>query len=185
MISNLETPLDQAAKRLLILDRDGTIIENIPYLKDKKLIKFKSHVFEGLIEAQKNNIELVVATNQSGVGRKIVTIDEVNKINEEISRLLLIEGIKLNQYIFCPHLPDFGCKCRKPNNGMIEEIIKIKKIERNCVSLIGDMLTDVQAASKSGIKSYLVSEESNSDISLPKYAHLVKNLNEAIELIVS
>jgi histidinol phosphatase-like enzyme len=68
---------------------------------------------------------------------------------------------------------------------MIEEIIKIKKIERNCVSLIGDMLTDVQAASKSGIKSYLVSEESNSDISLPKDAHLAKNFNEAIELIGS
>jgi hypothetical protein len=47
------------------------------------------------------------------------------------------------------------------------------------------MLTDVQAASKSGIKSYLVSEESNSDISLPKDAHLAKNFNEAIELIGS
>jgi|688.fasta_scaffold739678_1 D-glycero-D-manno-heptose 1,7-bisphosphate phosphatase len=183
MISNLDAPLNQAPTKLLILDRDGTIIENVPYLKDKKLIKFKPHVFEGLLKAQEKGWEFIVATNQSGIGRKLVTIDEVNEVNQEISRILFDKGIKLRQFIFCPHLPNFGCECRKPKNGMIEEIIRIKQIKRNNIYLFGDMLTDVEAASKSGIKSFLLSENSSPAILLPNQAMLVKNFKEAIEQI--
>jgi D-glycero-D-manno-heptose 1,7-bisphosphate phosphatase len=183
MISNLEIPLNQSTRKILILDRDGTLIENIPYLKDKKLIKFKSQVYEGLLKAQENNFEFIVATNQSGVGRKIVTIDEVKFVHEEISRMLFDKGIKLSQFIFCPHLPNFGCECRKPKNGMIEEIIRIKKVVRNEIFLIGDMLTDVNAASKSRINSFLLSENSNLANSLPKQARLARNFKEAIEQI--
>lgn len=57
MISNVETPLKTGSKGLLILDRDGTLIENVPYLKDKALIKLRIGVVEGLLKAQENNFE--------------------------------------------------------------------------------------------------------------------------------
>jgi histidinol-phosphate phosphatase family protein len=184
MISNLETRVSSGDKKLLVLDRDGTLIDNFPYLKDKSLIKFKPGVLEGLLSAQSKDFEFVVATNQSGIGRKLVTIEDVNAIHKEISMQLLLEGIKLDEFIFCPHIPDYGCECRKPNNAMIEEIIKIKKIDRNKVFLIGDMLTDAQAAAKSGIRSYIVN---NSDVAvnkIPDKSQLVTEFRKAISLIL-
>jgi len=184
VISNLKTPLLGGAKKLLILDRDGTLIDNVPYLKDKELIKFKPGVCNALLSAQSKNFEFVVATNQSGIGRNLLSIVDVTDINEVISNQLLNEGINLNEFIFCPHVPNFGCECRKPNNAMVEEIIKIKGIDRNNVYLIGDMLTDAQAAAKSGIKSFIVTKIEISINQIPEKSQLVTEFREAIRLIL-
>ncbi len=184
MISNLKTPSLRGVKKLLILDRDGTLIENIPYLKDKKLIKFKPGVFDALLSAQSKDFDFVVATNQSGIGRNILSTVNVTDIHEEISKLLINEGINLNEFIFCPHTPNFGCKCRKPNNAMVEEIIKIKRVDRSNVFLIGDMLTDVHAAAKSGIKSFIVTKIGIPLNQIPEKSQLVTEFGEAIRLIL-
>ncbi len=184
MISNLKTPLLGGVKKLLVLDRDGTLIDNIPYLKDKNFIKFKSGVFNALLSAQSKNFEFVVATNQSGIGRNLLSIVDVTDIHGEISKQLLSEGINLNEFIFCPHIPNFGCECRKPNNAMIEEIIKVKRIDRNNVFLIGDMLTDAQAAAKSGIKSFIVTKIDISLNQIPEKSKVVSEFSEAIRLIL-
>ena len=184
MTSNFGSPLQVVGSKLIILDRDGTIIENVPYLKDKSKIKIKEGVVEGLSLAISNGFELVVASNQSGVGRKLLTSQDVNEINLEISRILLVSGIKLNQFIFCPHLPKTRCKCRKPENGMIEEILRVKQIERNNSFLIGDMITDAEAAHKSGIRSYIIGNESESKYTLPRFSTSVNKFIEAIDQIL-
>ena len=79
MASIFGSPLQVVGSKLIILDRDGTIIENVPYLKDKSKIKIKEGVVEGLSLAISNGFELVVASNQSGVGRKLLTSQDVNE----------------------------------------------------------------------------------------------------------
>jgi D-glycero-D-manno-heptose 1,7-bisphosphate phosphatase len=185
MISNVETPLKTGSKGLLILDRDGTIIENVPYLKDRALIKFRNGVAEGLLKAQENNFELVVATNQSGVGRNLLSIQDVHNINEELARQLSNHGVMLNQFIFCPHHPKENCTCRKPNNSMIEEILRVKRVERTKTFFIGDSATDVLAAQKSKIEPIFIGDFNSSDFNSLKNVSKVNNFRSAINLVVS
>lgn len=147
--------------KLIIFDRDGTLIENIPYLKDINLIRFKPGVIPTLRELQTHGFQMVVATNQSGIGRKILSETQLKNINNEIAKRLLSEGVKLDEFICCPHIPMDHCNCRKPNNGMIEEIIKKKKVDRDNVVFVGDQITDGIAASKSKVKSTIVSADQN------------------------
>jgi D-glycero-D-manno-heptose 1,7-bisphosphate phosphatase len=184
VITNFVQTSQTSSKNLLILDRDGTLIENIPYLKDKSKIEFKKGVIKGLIKAQDNNFEFIIASNQSGIGRKLVTVEEVDTINFTISEMLLDSGVNLNQFIYCPHMPDFGCLCRKPKNGMIEKIIAIKRIDRNRAFLIGDMISDAEAAAQSNIRSFLVNEQGQTINNLPKKTIIVTNFSSAVEKII-
>lgn len=170
--------------KLIILDRDGTLIENVPYLKDVKKIKLIDGVISGLKLAQLNGFKFVVATNQSGVNRKLLHRNDVDKIHREITKTLLNNGIEIKDYIFCPHIPEDCCMCRKPENLMIEKIIQIKGISRNRVFLIGDMLTDVLAAEKSDIKSILIQKSKYDLEKLPSNSIRKSNFLEAIEYIM-
>jgi histidinol phosphatase-like enzyme len=81
-------------------------------------------------------------------------------------------------------MPDFGCLCRKPKNGMIEKIIAIKRIDRNRAFLIGDMISDAEAAAQSNIRSFLVNEQGQTINNLPKKTIIVTNFSSAVEKII-
>lgn len=170
---------------LIILDRDGTLIENVPYLKDPDKIKFLDGVVYGLQLAQSKGFKFVVATNQSGINRKLININDVNKIHNEITKILLNFGVEMSDFIFCPHIPENECRCRKPNNLMIEKIIEQKKISRNKVVFIGDMMTDALAAEKSNIKSILIQNSKSNLEKLPKYSIRKSNFYEAIQYLIT
>jgi D-glycero-D-manno-heptose 1,7-bisphosphate phosphatase len=184
MISNLKNNSKKDLNKMLILDRDGTIIENVPYLSDPSKIKFMSGVISGLQLAGAHGFKFVIASNQSGIGRNLITFKNVEAINKKISRELKTKGIILDEYIYCPHLPIDNCNCRKPNNGMIEEIIKVKKCDRCYTFFIGDSLSDVEAASKSRIKSYLLNDSLNFVGKLPNNSFLISSFDEAITHII-
>jgi histidinol-phosphate phosphatase family protein len=184
MISNLKHNHKKDSMKMLILDRDGTIIENIPYLNDPKKIKFKSGVISGLQLAASNGFSFVIATNQSGIGRKLLTSQNVEDVNKRISSDLKTVGVILDEYIYCPHLPSDNCICRKPNNGMIEEILRVKNSKRRLTFFIGDSLTDAKAAAKSGIKSFIVNDSLDSIGQLPNNSRFVFSFDEAIENII-
>jgi histidinol-phosphate phosphatase family protein len=183
MLSNIKSTPEDKNVNLIIFDRDGTLIENIPYLNDAAKIKFKSEVIATLKELQCLGYEMVVATNQSGIGRKLITEDEVNNIHKKITKKLLDYGIKLNEFVYCPHLSADCCNCRKPKNGMIEEIIEKKKVDRSNVVFVGDMITDAIAASSSSVKSILVSKDLTLLNMLPNNSELIENFEDLISII--
>jgi histidinol-phosphate phosphatase family protein len=183
VLSNIKSSLENENINLIIFDRDGTLIENIPYLNDAAKIKFKSEVIATLKELQFLGYEMVVATNQSGIGRKLITEAEVNYIHKEISKKLFDYGIKLNEFVYCPHLPIDCCSCRKPKNGMIEEIIEKKKVNRSNVVFVGDMITDAIAASSSSVKSILVSKDPTLLSMLPNKSYLIENFADLVSII--
>jgi D-glycero-D-manno-heptose 1,7-bisphosphate phosphatase len=183
VISNIKFNSLSNINKLIIFDRDGTLIENIPYLKDVTKIKFIPGVVPTLQKLQALGFQMVVATNQSGVGRKLMNENQVESIHNEITKQLHEIGIKLDEYIYCPHTPETLCKCRKPENGMIEQIISQKKVHRSNVVFVGDMLTDAIAASKSSIKSVIISKDPSLLNLLPKNCELVDNFEQIASIV--
>lgn len=156
VISNIRQGINGLSQKIILLDRDGTLIHNVPYLKDENKIQFLEGVIEGLKNAQEIGYKFIVVSNQSGIGRGLVTISDVDRINSIISKKLKKQKIILEEFIYCPHHPSDDCICRKPKPGMLKEVVKIKKNSENNFSFIGDMETDIHAAINAGIKGVLI-----------------------------
>ena len=99
---------------------------------------------------------MVVASNQSGVGRGLFGMDTLNAINEKMVKSLAQVGGRLDAIFFCPHPADSTCDCRKPKPGMLEQIGARFNVELTGVPVVGDSLRDLQAAVAVGAKPYLV-----------------------------
>ena len=144
-------------KPAIFLDRDGVLNYDKGYtyrLKDLKIINKTIKYLK-----KKKNFNFFVVTNQSGIGRGIYSEDKFYKFQNHLYNKLLNKKIFINDTIFCPHHPDANllkfklkCKCRKPKNGMIEELKKRWFIDIKKSLFIGDSLTDKLAAKKSKVK---------------------------------
>lgn len=140
----------------MFLDKDGTLVENIPYNFDPSQIRLTKGAGEGLRLLSAFGFEIVTVTNQPGIALGYGTDLELKAVRCRIEELLLAEGVYLSGFYYCPHLAAAGCQCRKPNPGLIERIA----VER-CVSLsqswaIGDILDDVEAGKRAGCRCVLL-----------------------------
>jgi D-glycero-D-manno-heptose 1,7-bisphosphate phosphatase len=128
---------------ILLFDRDGTLIREKGYLGDPNGVQLLSGVVDGLKRLQKAGYPLVVVTNQAGVGRGILTRKAVVSVKKRFLDLLKSKGIVLDGYYWCPHAPDAGCRCRKPEIGMVRQASrKLKRTYRGAIS-VGDRWSDV------------------------------------------
>lgn len=104
--------------RLALLDRDGTLIQHIPYLSDPAQVRLLPGVPEGLLELRRRQYKLVMVSNQSGVGRGYFAQEQVEKVNQRLQELLEPHGAQLDLMLYCPHAPQSNCDCRKPRPGL-------------------------------------------------------------------
>lgn len=148
--------------KLIILDRDGVInYESRDFIKSPD----EWHELDGSIEAiadlSKAGYTIVVATNQSGVGRKLFDTDMLQKIHAKMLLKIAELGGSIFKIYFCPHAPTNLCNCRKPKPGMFEQIshdLNINLSEYNAI-FVGDSLRDVELGLATGCKMYLVTSE--------------------------
>ena len=145
--------------KAIFLDRDGVIIKDVGYLNQLEQIRFLPQTTTALRYAFKRGYKIIIITNQSVVGRGIISINKLSKIHNFIKNVLRSKKILIKDIFFCPHHPTFGigrykkkCKCRKPENLLIEKAIKKYNIDRYSSFFIGDKETDMKAAKKSNIK---------------------------------
>jgi D-glycero-D-manno-heptose 1,7-bisphosphate phosphatase len=132
---------------LIILDRDGVINEDSDeYIKSPQ----EWHAIPGSIQAigrlNHAGYRVVIATNQSGVGRGLFDIDTLGKIHEKMCQQLEEAGATVESIFYCPHTPEEGCDCRKPQPGMFQDIEKRLGKNLEGVYAVGDSLRDLQAA---------------------------------------
>ncbi len=169
---------------LLFLDRDGVLILDRDYgeLGDPFKIKFLEGVFEGLKILKEKRFHFFVFTNQSGIQRGYYGEKNVIKIHERIDQFLYEKGIKIFEYYFCPHLPDEGCSCRKPNLGLYRKWIKEFPFQYDKKFMIGDKDSDVEFGKKLGFKTIFIEGryERNSN---PDF--IAKNFKQAVDFICS
>ena len=144
----------------VFLDRDGTLNYDPGYLKVAADLKLLAGVGPALARLKGAGARLVVVTNQSGVGRGIVTLKDLEAIHARLQGLLEQEDAALDAIYFCPHHPDDGCRCRKPNVGMVERAVSELQLDLRRSYLIGDHARDIQLANRVGAKAILLTPAS-------------------------
>lgn len=147
---------DLLAGVTVFLDRDGTLNYDPGYLKVAAELKLLAGVGPALARLKRAGAKLVVVTNQSGVGRGIFTLKDLEAIHARLEGLLEQEEVALDAIYFCPHHPDDGCRCRKPNVGMVERARSELQLDLRRSYLIGDHARDMQLAKRVGAKAILL-----------------------------
>lgn len=143
--------------KLIILDRDGVInYDSAQYIKTPD----EWHPIPGSLAAiarlNQAGYCVVVATNQSGIGRGFYNLKTLEEIHQKLLQALTEVGGKVDEIFFCPHRPDEQCRCRKPQLGLFQNIQKKYSAHFPDVFFIGDSETDMQAALALGCKPILV-----------------------------
>jgi rfaE bifunctional protein nucleotidyltransferase chain/domain len=152
-VEHLKSP---APLGIVFLDRDGTLIENVPFLKDPYRVKLLPGVGEGLRLLQDHGFRLVVVTNQQGLGLGYFDYDAFTAVNSEMLRQLATYGVRVSKFYFCPHSFAENCTCRKPGTQLIERALRDFECNAEQCYLLGDSTSDMEAAAASGCKGFLL-----------------------------
>jgi D-glycero-D-manno-heptose 1,7-bisphosphate phosphatase len=141
----------------LFLDRDGVIIENrMDYVKALGEMKFIPGALEALARVTRHGERIVIVTNQSAVGRGLLTHLTLEAIHRSLLEHITAAGGRIDSIYVCPHHPDDQCDCRKPAPGLLLRAARELGIDLSASVLIGDNLTDVLAARAVGVRPILV-----------------------------
>lgn len=153
------------------LDKDGTIMEDIPYNSDPALFAFSPGVVEGLLLLANSGFRLVIISNQSGVARGLFDFSALEPMEARLREMFTTEGLELAGVYWCPHFPgavhpQFGvaCGCRKPAPGMLLAAAQELSLDTHASWMIGDRDSDVQAAHKAGCHSAFLNNSVNQGI---------------------
>lgn len=142
--------------KAVFFDRDGTLIVDKHYLHDPDQVEYLPDAFEALALIQEKGYRLFMVTNQSGIGRGFFEQKDMELVHERILSDLKKQGITMEDVAFCPHAPDDGCKCRKPNPSMITSLMKKHGITEGF--MIGDKTIDAEAGIAAGIEGVHLTE---------------------------
>ena len=138
------------------LDRDGVLNEDIGYLHKSEDFKWIDGAVEAIKLLKKNNFLVIVITNQSGISRGYFTSKDVTNLHEWMNKILKKEDIQINDFFFSGDLPNNNPESRrKPSPKMINEAVEKYKLDKTRCFMIGDKLTDLEAAKNAQIKGFL------------------------------
>jgi len=145
------------ATRLIVLDRDGVINHDSPeFIKSPDEWRPIPGSLEAIARLNHAGYRVVVATNQSGVGRGLLDFSTLAAIHDKMHRALTHVGGRVDAIFYCPHTDDSRCECRKPKAGMLREIGVRFNVDMSGVACVGDGLRDLQAAEAVGAQPMLV-----------------------------
>lgn len=147
-----DVPAWRGLPELVLLDRDGTLVEDVPYNGDPAKVRPMPGAKQALDRLRREGVRLVLVSNQSGIGRGRLTAAQVDAVNARVAELLgPFEAVHV-----CPHAPDEGCGCRKPAPGLVKQALADAGVPPERAVMIGDIGADVDAALAAGVGSYLV-----------------------------
>jgi len=146
-----------APRPAVFLDRDGVIIEHRDdYVKSLAEVAFITGALEALARLARHDMLMVIATNQSAIGRGLLARETADAINTYVRERIAAAGGRVDAVYMCPHQPEDNCACRKPAPGMLLDAARDLGIDLGASAMIGDALTDVLAAQAAGVRPILV-----------------------------
>jgi histidinol-phosphate phosphatase family protein len=174
-------------KRAVFLDRDGTINEDTGYIGSPERLRLIDGTVDAVKKINEAGMMVVIISNQSGVGRGYFTTEAVETVNNRLRNILGKGGAKIDAFYYCPHHPDEGCRCRKPRTGLVLRASKELGIDLSSSYVIGDKVSDIEMAYKSGAKAVLVltgygTEHKGLLKRSPDF--IAKKLSEAVDWII-
>jgi D-glycero-D-manno-heptose 1,7-bisphosphate phosphatase len=150
-------------KRAAFLDRDGTIIEDVPYIRDPGKVALIPGAALAIRKLNEAGILVIVLTNQSGLARGLFTETELARVNGRMLELLTAHGARVDKIYHCPHLPpellpqgEEPCDCRKPGTGLVQRAAEELRVDPRRSFFFGDRVSDVELGERAGGKSILV-----------------------------
>lgn len=175
--------------KAVFLDKDGTLVEDIPYNIDPDLIQLTEGALEGLRILQAEGYRLIVVTNQSGIARGYFEEPALGGVEKRLQELLQPADIPLTGFYYCPHHPDgtipeyaLNCSCRKPQPGLLQRAAREHDIDLASSWLVGDILNDIEAGKRAGCRAILIDNGNETEWELSPVRQpdfVVKNLYEA------
>jgi D-glycero-D-manno-heptose 1,7-bisphosphate phosphatase len=143
--------------RAIFLDRDGVICENrFDHVKKWQEFRFLPGAIASLVTLSKLNLPIIVVTNQAAINRGMVSAETVEDIHQRMIAEITAAGGRIDRVIYCPHRPDEGCNCRKPEPGMLLQAAEEMNIDLAGSYMVGDAATDLLAGQKVGCRPFLV-----------------------------
>ncbi|MBS1176759.1 MAG: gmhB [Proteobacteria bacterium] len=164
----------QPIPKLIILGRDGILNEfREDHIKAPEEWVAVPGALEAVSRLNHAGWHVVVATNQSGIGRGMIDMTAVNAVHAHMLRSLQALGGRMDAVFFCPHTPEDHCDCRKPLPGMALDIGRRYGVDLRLVPMVGDTLRDLQAAQAAGCEPHLVRSGRAAALSAAEVAELI------------
>lgn len=149
--------------RAIFLDKDGTLVEDVPYNVNPALLELTWHAGQALQILQQLGYAIFVVSNQSGVAQGLFTEAELGNVRRRLGDLLAQYGVVLSGFYYCPHHPQgvieryaIPCTCRKPMPGMLLHAASEHGVDLSASWMIGDILHDVEAGHRAGCRTVLI-----------------------------
>lgn len=164
----------------VLFDRDDTLVEDVPYNGDPEKVRPMPGAREALRLLRASGIRLAVVSNQSGIGRGLLTEADVRAVNARVDALL---G-PFDAWAYCPHVPEAGCGCRKPAPGLVVEAARLLGVRPEECVVIGDIGSDVGAALAAGARGVLVPTARTLPEEVAAAPHVCRDLLSAARLVL-
>jgi histidinol-phosphate phosphatase family protein len=165
----------------VLLDRDGTLVEDVPYNGDPAEVRPLPGVREALERLRAEGVELAVISNQSAIGRGLLSREQVDAVNRRVEELL---G-PLGPWLVCPHEPAADCDCRKPRPGLVLSAAERLGVEPRECAVIGDIGADVEAARAAGARAVLVPTRHTLRREIAAAPEVAADFPEAVERLLA
>lgn len=181
------------SERAVFLDKDGTLVEDVPYNVDPEQIRLAAGALEAVRSLHHADYQLFIITNQSGIARGYFPESALTAVEQHLCELFQSVGVPLAGFYYCPHHPDgrithyaTRCNCRKPQPGLLHRAASEHQIDLEQSWFIGDILNDIEAGRQAGCRTILIDNgnETEWQLSRPRLPHhMVNNLIEAANVI--
>jgi D-glycero-D-manno-heptose 1,7-bisphosphate phosphatase len=170
--------------KVIFLDRDGVINQEVGYLHKSKNFKFIDGIFEACRYFQSLGFKVIVVTNQSGIARGYYQETDFHILTKWMLVQFYNQDIDILDVFFCPHGPNSTCKCRKPKPGMLLEARDKYGINMSESWMIGDKETDIDAANAAGVNNtILVKSEYSIDATTSKAKFILESIKESTQFV--
>jgi len=180
----------RAGETGVLLDRDGTLIRDVGHLSRLEQVELLPRVAEAIRLLSDRRLKVAVITNQSAVGRGLLTEEELGRIHRELAGRLAAAGARLDGFFYCPHHPTealgsyrLACDCRKPNVGLARRAAAELKLDLGRYYVVGDQATDMELAERIGARAILIQAQPPERAAGPGWV-TVKDLWQAANWIV-
>ena len=145
-----------APRRAVFLDRDGTVNEEVGYIRSRHDIRLIPRAATAIQALNQAGWLVIVITNQSGVGRGYLTTEELEAAHARLREQLAAEGARIDAIFYCPHVPNDACVCRKPEVELIRRAERQFGIDLTASWMIGDKASDLDLGRNAGCRAGLV-----------------------------
>jgi D-glycero-D-manno-heptose 1,7-bisphosphate phosphatase len=180
---SLKRSARQERNKVVVLDRDGTIVVYRQYLADPDALQFAAGAEPGLRKMAGMGFRLVVITNQSGIARGLFSLSTLQQIHERLRQMLESIGAPVDGIYVCPHGPADGCECRKPKLGLMRQACEELGFDMAESIVIGDKDSDVEFGRRAGALTLLIGSPESRSSSLASPDYIVESLQQAAQII--